>query len=219
MINAIRVSVSTFGAFAGLAGIEHGIGEVLQGNVAPEGIMILSWPDSEVFAILAGEPAMTLVPNLLVTGILATLVSLIFIVWATMFVGRKHGGLALILLSIVMLLVGGGFGAPILGIIVGVAATRINAPPAWWRTHLPDRPRRLLAKAWPWCLVAGVTTWLLVMPGTIILDFSFGVNIPDVAVYVLTLSALGLLLITVFTAFAHDIQNKLGPRQAHSVSG
>jgi hypothetical protein len=33
---------STFGVLAGLAGIEHGIGETLQGNVAPDGMMILS---------------------------------------------------------------------------------------------------------------------------------------------------------------------------------
>lgn len=55
MGNATRVTVSTFGALAGLAGIEHGIGEVLQGNVAPDGVTISSWPDSEVFDILNGE--------------------------------------------------------------------------------------------------------------------------------------------------------------------
>jgi hypothetical protein len=54
-MNATRLTVSTFGAIAALAGIEHGIGEVLQGNKAPEGIMILSWPDSELFEILAGS--------------------------------------------------------------------------------------------------------------------------------------------------------------------
>ena len=70
--SATRVTVSTFGVLAGLAGIEHGIGEVFQGNVAPDWVMIESWPDSEVFDILSGEPAMTLVPNLLLTGILAT---------------------------------------------------------------------------------------------------------------------------------------------------
>jgi hypothetical protein len=206
--NATRVTVSTFGAIAGLAGVEHGIGEVLQGNVAPEGIMILSWPESEVFAILAGEPAMTIVPNLLITGIFASLFSLLFLVWATLFIGRKHGGLVLILLSGTLLLVGGGFGPPILGVIVGVAATRINAPLTWWRTHLSTGARRLLAKVWSTCLVAGVTAWLLVMPGTLILDFFAGVNIPDVVVYVLTLSAFGLLLLTVFTGFAHDTQRQ-----------
>jgi hypothetical protein len=40
------ITVSTFGALAGLAGIEHGIGEVLQGNIAPEGPVVLSWPGS-----------------------------------------------------------------------------------------------------------------------------------------------------------------------------
>jgi hypothetical protein len=168
MRNATSVTVSTFGA---LAGIEHGIGEVLQGNVAPEGVMILSWPDSEMFEILSGEPAMTFVPNLLVTGILAILISLILLVWVTMFVERKHGGLVLILLSVVMLLVGGGFGPPIIGIIVGVAATRINAPLSWWRTHLYSGSRRFLAKVWPWSYVAGIFAWLLLLPGTILLDY------------------------------------------------
>ncbi len=42
MKNATRVFASTFGAIFALAGIEHGIGEIFQGNVAPSGIMILS---------------------------------------------------------------------------------------------------------------------------------------------------------------------------------
>jgi hypothetical protein len=208
MRSATRVTVSTFGALAGLAGIEHGLGEVLQGNVAPEGVMISSWPQSELFRVLAGEPAMTIVPNLLVTGILAIFISVVFLVWATIFVQRKHGGLVLIALSVVMLLVGAGFGPPILGIIVGVAATRINAPFRWWRTHLSTGSSRLLSNLWPWCFVAGVIAWLLLLPGTIILDFFFGVNIPDVIVYVLTLCAFGLLLLTVSAGFAYDIQRR-----------
>jgi hypothetical protein len=57
-------------------------------------------------------------------------------------------------------------------------------------------------------LGVGVVAWLLLLPGTIILDFFFGVNIPDVVVYVLTLSAFGLLLLTVFAGFAYDIQRR-----------
>jgi hypothetical protein len=45
MRNATKIFTSTFGAIMALAGIEHGIGEVLQGNVAPNGIMILSRPN------------------------------------------------------------------------------------------------------------------------------------------------------------------------------
>jgi hypothetical protein len=45
MKSATRVTVSTFGSIAGLAGIEHGIGAPLQGNVAPEGVRISSCVD------------------------------------------------------------------------------------------------------------------------------------------------------------------------------
>jgi hypothetical protein len=57
MRHALRVTVSTFGTLAGLAGLEHGIGEILQGNVAPASPSIQSWPKSDFFRILGGEPA------------------------------------------------------------------------------------------------------------------------------------------------------------------
>ena len=63
---------------------------------------------------------MTLVQNFLITGIFAILVSLVVIAWSAMFIQRKNGGLTLILLSILMLLVGGGFIPPLFGIIAGV---------------------------------------------------------------------------------------------------
>ena len=63
---------------------------------------------------------MTLIQNFLITGIFAILVSLVVVAWAAMFVQRKNGGLTLILLSILMLLVGGGFIPPLFGIIAGV---------------------------------------------------------------------------------------------------
>jgi hypothetical protein len=36
--SAARIVASIFGALAGLGGLTHGIGEVLQGNVASDGI-------------------------------------------------------------------------------------------------------------------------------------------------------------------------------------
>lgn len=69
---------------------------------------------------------MTFIPNLFVTGILAIIASLAVMVWAAAFVQRKSGGLALILLSILMLLVGGGFIPPFFGIIAGTIGTRIK---------------------------------------------------------------------------------------------
>jgi hypothetical protein len=139
MKNATKVTVATFGILAGLAGIEHGIGEILQGNRAAAGIVIKSWPDTPAMRIVSGEPAMTIVPNLRITGILAISVSLAFIAWATLFVQRPHGGVILLLLSLVLLLVGGGFGPPLLGLILGIAATRINTPLTWGRASCACR--------------------------------------------------------------------------------
>jgi hypothetical protein len=206
MRNAVRVTVSTFGVVAGLAGIEHGIGEVLQGNVAPDGTMILSWPESDLFGILAGEPAMTIVPNLLGTGILAILASLLFLVWAALFVQRKHGGLILILLSIVMLLVGGGFGPPLLGIIVGIAATQMDGYQARRRAQPSGNLRHLLARLWPWSYVATLTAWLALLPGSILLDHFFGVKNPELLIPTLVLAAFGTLLLTLLTSFAYDLE-------------
>ncbi len=46
MKSARRLVISTLGGLVGLAGIEHGIGEILQGSTAPAGLFILSWPEA-----------------------------------------------------------------------------------------------------------------------------------------------------------------------------
>jgi hypothetical protein len=127
-MSAARAVASTLGALAGLGGVTHGIGEVLQGSVAPDGIMIDSWTQGPIATHMGGDPGMTIVPNLLITGVLTIVVSLATIVWAVAFVQRKRGGAILILLSIGMLLVGGGFGSPIIGTLAGIAATSIDGP-------------------------------------------------------------------------------------------
>lgn len=208
MRNATRVTVATFGALAGLAGIEHGIGEILQGNRAPGGLMIQSWPDAEFFRILSGEPAMTIVPNLRLTGILAIGVSLLFLVWTTLFVQRKYGGLMLIGISVLLLLVGGGFGPPLLGIILGLTATRIEAPLTWWRALLSRDLQRWLGAVWPWSLITGVLAWLFLMPGALLLHAFVGVTDPDRMIAIAILAAFSLLFMTIVTGFAYDLQRQ-----------
>ncbi len=203
MRSATRAVTSAFGVLAALAGVEHGIGEVLQGNLRPDGLMIQSWPDSPFFRIEAGEPAMTIVPNLLASGVLTILVSLVFLVWAVGFAHRKRGGLVLVGLSTVLLFVGGGFGPPLLGIIVGLTATRIGAPLTWWRTRLAPAIRRLLAASWPWAFAACMGAWLMLVPGLPILSYTLGVQDPALVV-VLFFIAMGLLALTIASGLARD---------------
>ena len=130
MREATRISATVLGLTAGVAGIEHGIYEVLQGNARPEGLMIssigapcvpeLSWNQC--------EPAMTIIPSFLITGILAILFGLVVLVWSAFFVHRKHGSLVLILLCIPLLLFGGGIFPPLIGVIAGALGTRIQKP-------------------------------------------------------------------------------------------
>ena len=198
MRSATKVTVLTFAAVMGLAGVEHGIGEILQGSIAPAGIIFPSWPDSAFFRSVGGEPAMTIVPNLLVTGILAILFSLAFSVWAALYVERKNGGLVLILLAAGMLLFGGGIFPPVIGILIGILAMRINAPLLGWRTHFPAALRDFLGRLWPWSFGVCVLAWLCLFPGINILGYFFGVTDPSCTVLLIGL-AFGMLGLTVLT--------------------
>lgn len=205
--NATRVTVSTFGAIAAMAGVEHGIGELLQGNVAPGGLVFESWAGSDLFRILAGEPALTLVPNLLVSGLLTILFSLTLLFWAVWFVEREHAGLVIIGLSLVLFLVGGGFGPPLLGIIVGATATRVCAPLPWWRARLAGRRQSFLATLWPWAFAAAVVAWLSIFPGTVLVDYLFGLSGQELPVYLTILAAFVLLVLSIVSAFAYYLQH------------
>jgi hypothetical protein len=182
-ISAARLVASIIGALAGLGGMTHGIGEILQGNAAPDGLVINSWTQGPIATNLGGEPGMTIVPNLLVTGMLTVLVSLAVIIWAAAFVQRKHGGWILMLLSVAMLLVGGGFAPPIIGVLAGVAGTRISATASGWRPHLSRNTRRFFARLWPWVFAVCVANGIFLVIGSVFLAHFFKLNKPDLFVY------------------------------------
>jgi len=122
-VSTARAAASIIGIIAGLSGASHGFGEMLQGNVAPSGIMIQAWPG---LTDLAGEPAMTIVPSFLVTGVLTIIFGIVVTVWAAALVQRKNGGFVLILLSVILLLVEGGFFPPGFGVTAGIIGIRIK---------------------------------------------------------------------------------------------
>jgi len=123
-LSKTRIAASALGIFAGLGGASHGPGEMLQGNIAPNSLVIESWPE---LTALQGEPAMTIIPSFLVSGVLTVIVGVLVAVWAAKFVQRKNGGITLILLSIILLLVGGGLFPPAFGVAAGVIGTRIKS--------------------------------------------------------------------------------------------
>ncbi|MBA7581700.1 hypothetical protein ES708_23609 [subsurface metagenome] len=196
MKNATRVTVSTYGTILSIAGLEHGVGEMLQGSITPSGIMIESWPDIEAYKILAGEPAMTIIPNLLLSGILTMIVSIILMIWAVKHIEKKNGGQVLILLSLILLLIGGGFGPPIMGFIVGWAGTKINSPLRW------SAGRSTFGKIWPFIFVASIIGYFSLWPGLVILSQFFpAASLP---VTQLTLFSFSTLILALLSSFAYD---------------
>jgi len=197
---ATRVVASMFGIFAGFGGPEHGYFEILQGNVRPESLMIASMGppcDPETVWNLC-EPAMTVVPSFLITGILATVIGVFTMIWSAAFVQRKHGGLVLMLLSVALLLVGGGLFPPVIGLIAGVVATRINAP----LTRRPGRVLGFLAKVWPWPLVA-FFVWVF---GQFLVGYLFNEFLMQTG-FLSPLLIVGLLVLSIFTGYAHDARD------------
>jgi hypothetical protein len=124
MVSVTRAAASILGIVSGLIGAYHGYNETLQGSTAPSGLFINAiGPPCQGNACL---PAMTVVPNFVYAGVLSIIISLFILLAAVALVQRKNGGLWMIGLSILQLLVGGGFLPPILGIASGIIGTRIK---------------------------------------------------------------------------------------------
>jgi len=205
MRSATRSIASWFGVVAGIAGIEHGYFEILQGNVRPDSLMIASMGPPCVLEKVwnACEPAMTIIPSFLVTGILAIIAGLAVLIWAAAFVQRKHGGVILILLSIALLLVGGGIFPPLIGFIAGAAGNRINASPGRQPGPLYGSILRLLAKLWPWPFVI-LLVWLF---GQWIVGYYFNEFMQKNG-YLNLVLIVGLLPLSLFSAYAYDVHDR-----------
>jgi hypothetical protein len=115
--------VTVLGILAGVAGASHGPGEILQGDVSPSGIIIEAWPP---LTSLLGQPAMTLIPNFRVSGIVTIILGLAITIWAATSIKSKDGALVLIILSMMMLLVGGGLIPPVIGVVAGIIRAQVT---------------------------------------------------------------------------------------------
>lgn len=207
MNKATRTLYLTLGILAGIMGIEHGIGEVFEGNRPTEGVFILSWPDSAFFEIMAGEPAMTIIPNYLVTGLLAILFSCGFL-----FVLVKPGldGKAiatLFVLLILMLLTGAGFGPPILGLIAVLIALKRDSPLRTW-SKLPAKLHSVLSALWPWSFGLCLAGWLMLFPGTTLIAYFTGTD-NALLMIIPILVAFAFIPITLLLGFSRDVLPRL----------
>ena len=204
---ATRIFASTLGSIVGLAGVEHGILEILQGNVKPNGIMVDAIGPEQKLWELATETVLTIVPNMLISGILSIILGVLVTIWAYAYVDRKYGAVVLLFLSIALFLVGGGFAPIFLTILAFIAATRINRPLKFWRSRVPAILRNLIAMLWPWTLIVSVVSFVIAVEIAIFGEPILGLVGAETAYliqFILGLAMLFLAIVALPAANAHD---------------
>lgn len=204
---ATRIYASTLGILVGLAGVEHGILEILQGNVKPNGIMVDAIGPEQKLWELATETVLTIIPNMLISGILSIILGGLVTIWAYAYVDRKYGAVVLLFLSIALFLVGGGFAPIFLTILAFIAATRINRPLKFWRSRVPATLRNLIAMLWPWTLIVSVVSFVIAVKIAIFGEPILGLVGAETAYliqFILGLAMLLLAIVALPAANAHD---------------
>ena len=82
MNHSTRIIVAVIGIMLAISGLNHGIFEVLQGNTPTGGVGINAIGPDHIQWEWGGEGAFTLVPNFLLTGLLAITISILVAVWS-----------------------------------------------------------------------------------------------------------------------------------------
>lgn len=203
----IQTIVATLGVIFGIGGMSHGFFEALQGNTTTNGYVIDAIGEANRMWLHGNEPAFTLIPNFLLTGITAMLVGVAIIIWSAGFMHKKHASLIFLLLFMLLFLVGGGIAQVIFFMIGWAMSTRISKPLNWWRKVLPVGIRRFLSKLWRPFLIASS---LLILFTLQIAIFGFVPGVSDpYSISMVMVSNLGVGLLFLILAFilgcAHDI--------------
>ena len=217
--NAVRVLTSTIGVICGISGLEHGFFEALQGNVTPVIHMVSGKPmiyaigEANRFWQFGFEYAYTVIPNLLITGILAIIAGLLVVTWSAGFIQKKIGWLVFLLLSTIQYVVGGGAAQFGPAIVVGLVAILINHPLKWPRTLFPKRLRQVLARPWLGLLVVFAFVFCHSIV-TAVFGFFYGVKDPNMINQVIwgaLYFMIALLPFVIVSALAHDSLETVGP--------
>lgn len=211
MNRAVKTIVSVFGIILGLSVINHGLFEALQGNIQTPGLIVQAIGPATRFWVHGTEEAFTIVPNFLITGILAMMVGIAIIVWSIWFVYKKFGSTGFILLFVLSFLVGGGIGQIAFFVPLWIFSMQISKSISKQRKILHEHTTGLLSRVWPYTLSLASVLFIFALEIAI-----FGV-VPGLAdvdkrlYFCWSLLGVGFLtlLLTFFSGLASDVESKL----------
>jgi hypothetical protein len=190
VINGTKAVAAALGVCVGISGLDHGFFEVLQGNTATPGLIVQAIGPVQRMWVYGTEEAFTIVPNFLLTGILAIVVGLLTIVWSVRYIDRPNGSRVLLLLGGLMFLVGGGIGMLVFLLFGWLVARRIDRPLTSVPSLLPGTVARVLGKAWPGLVLVGLVLYAFALE-VAIAGVVPGVSDPDQALSICWSALLG----------------------------
>ena len=207
---ATRTVAATLGVLVGIGSIDHGLLECLQGFRPTPGLIVNALGSGYRWTAWkqGGEGALTLIPNYLLSGIMATSLGLVMIAWSLRFIESRRGPLVFLLLGVTSFFTGGGVAQVALFTIGWGVATRIHASLVFWEGLIPKSQRHALGVVWPWTLTASVVLFLAALE---IAVFGYVPRVNDqtqllhICWNILAL-ALALFLISVCSGFAWDLE-------------
>src|SRR5271166_3592451 len=125
---ATRAIASTLGVLVGIGSIDHGVLECLQGPRPTPGFIVNALGPGYSWTVWkqGGEGAFTLLPSFLLSGIVATLLGVLMIVWALRFLPSRHGPIVFLFLGMASFFTGGGVAQVVLFTLTWTVATRIH---------------------------------------------------------------------------------------------
>lgn len=211
MNHSLRTIVSTFGIILGFSGMNHGFFEFLQGNTPTPGLIIQAIGPAQRYWVHGTEEAFTIIPNFLITGLLAMAVGLTIILWSARGLHTKHGATVFILLFLLLLMVGGGIGQVVFFLPAWAFASLINKPLTGWEKVLPPVFRGFLAEFWPYTMAIASALFLFALE-IAIFGYVPGLGDADQKLY-FCWSCLGIglliMLLTYIAGIAADIRKQV----------
>ncbi len=191
-VSGTKAVAAALGVCVGVSGLDHGFFEALQGNTATPGLIVQAIGPAQRMWIHGTEEAFTLVPDFLVTGILAMVVGLITIAWSIQYIDRPNGSRVLLLLGGLLFLVGGGIGMLVFLLFGWSVARRIHRPLAWVPSFVPGVVGRVLSKTWPGLVVVGLALYAFALEVAIV-GVVPGVSDPEQALVICWFALVGML--------------------------
>ncbi len=235
---ATGIITAVLGTTFAVAGMHHGFFETLQGYTPTKSFAIQSIGPAQVMWKYGTDDAVTIIPNFLITGIAAIVVSLVivlgswfgvrgsgFVVRGSTSAVRSSGLVVLgsgagvlrrkwptifLLLFVLLTLVGGGIGQIVFFFVTWAYATRVHKPLTWWRKILSGSFGKTISPGW---IYSAAFASICFISGLEISVFGYvpGISNPDSILAVCWgFLLLGLIFINVsyIMGFAYDIEKR-----------